>query len=54
MKYLLSNGEVFDTTNLYPHVECYEIIENILYEEFISGHRRVIGEIVTIIEKEVD
>ena len=42
----LTTGEIFDTTVLLPHVECYIIKENKLYAEYIyDGTLILIGEI---------
>lgn len=45
-KITLKTGEVFDTTVLLPHIECYHIIDNKLYGENIyTGRLILIGEI---------
>ena len=42
----LISGEIFDTSILLPHTECYIIKDNCLYAEYIyDGRLILIGEI---------
>ncbi len=45
--YRVKNGKVFDTTFLFPHVECYFVVDNSeLWYESIDGQEFYLGKIV--------
>lgn len=43
----LNTGKVIDTSQPFPHVECYFIINDELWAEEISGREYFLGKIVS-------
>lgn len=43
LKYILTDKYIVPTALRLPHIECYVIINNILYEETIDGRFLCIG-----------
>lgn len=44
-KFIATDKYIVDTSKLLPHIECYIIKNNVLYEETISGELLYIGPI---------
>ena len=44
--FMVKNGKVFDTSYLFPHVECYYVEDDKLYSETIDGTDIYMGVIV--------
>ena len=43
---MVKNGKVFDTTFLFPHVECYFVDGDELWYESIDGNDSYLGKII--------